>query len=324
MRKGSTIVYESTVFPGVTEDICLPILEKSSGLKCGIDFKIGYSPERINPGDKLHTVDKIVKIVAGIDKNSLELISYVYGEIISAGTYKAPSIKIAEAAKVIENTQRDINIAFMNELAIIFNNLGLDTYEILKAASTKWNFLKFSPGLVGGHCIGVDPYYLTYKAQEVGYNPEVILAGRKINDGMGRYIGKRVLAKLKEKKSKLELCNVLIMGVTFKENVPDVRNSKVFDIYKFLTSKGISVYLTDPVARSEEIKKEYGVDINNLNSNVKIDAVILAVPHEKYLKLGIKKIKKSFNLSKRIPFFDVKGVFPKEDVVLCGFKYGSL
>ena len=257
--KGSIVVYESTVYPGVTEEVCVPILEEESGLKCGVDFKVGYSPERINPGDKEHRLENIVKVVSGMDEEALEEIAKVYEMVVEAGIYKAESIKVAEAAKVIENAQRDINIAFMNELSIIFNKLGIDTKAVLEAAATKWNFLKFTPGLVGGHCIGVDPYYLTYKAQQMGYHSQIILAGRKINDEMGKYVAENTVKKMIQANRQIKGAKVAILGITFKENCPDSRNTRVIDIVRELQEYGIQVQVIDPVADAGEVKREYGI-----------------------------------------------------------------
>jgi len=306
LKKGDYVVFESTVYPGCTEEDCVPILEQESGLKLNRDFKVGYSPERINPGDKEHTLTKILKIVSGSDDEALELIAAVYGSIIKAGIYKAGSIKVAEAAKIIENTQRDVNIALMNELSLIFNRLGINTYEVLEAAGTKWNFLRFSPGLVGGHCIGVDPYYLTYKANELGYHSKIITGGRVINDAMGPYVAKQVVKKLISKGHKINGSRVLIMGATFKENVSDIRNSKVADVYHELRSFSVNVDVHDPHASSEELMKEYGYGLVD-KIDKKYDAIILAVNHDEYMNLNesyFKSITKEDSL-----FVDVKGVF---------------
>lgn len=316
LKKGSIVVYESTVYPGVTEEICVPILEQESGLKCGIDFKIGYSPERINPGDKEHRLENIVKIVSGIDEEALDKIAQIYSIVVKAGVYKASSIKVAEAAKVIENSQRDINIAFMNELALIFDKMGIDTKEVLEAAGTKWNFLNFAPGLVGGHCIGVDPYYLTYKAERLGYTPEVILAGRKINDSMGKLVAEKTVKKLIEADVPIKGAKVAILGLTFKENCPDVRNSKVFDIIKELKEYGIEVLPFDDWAESEEVEIEYGVDVvasENLDK-IKANAVILAVAHENYKNMNISQIENIFNpAQERKVLIDVKGIIDRKE-----------
>lgn len=284
LKKGDYVIFESTVYPGCTEEDCLPILEKESGLKLGKDFKIGYSPERINPGDKERTIAKILKIVSGSDEEALQEISAVYGAIITAGIYEAPTIKVAEAAKVIENTQRDLNISFVNELSIIFDRLGVDTQEVLKAAGTKWNFLKFTPGLVGGHCIGVDPYYLLHKAKQVGYDPQVILSGRRINDGMPAFIAKRLVQMLIQRGKGPGNSKVLVMGVTFKENVSDIRNSKVVDLVRELMDYSINVHLTDSHASPNEVAHEYKLTLVDKVSN-DYDAVIVAVNHDEYRDL---------------------------------------
>jgi UDP-N-acetyl-D-galactosamine dehydrogenase len=285
IKKGDYVVYESTVYPGCTEEDCLPIVEKLSGLKLCDDFKLGYSPERINPGDKQHTLATIVKVVSGCDEESLEVIAKVYELVVKAGVHKASSIKVAEAAKIIENTQRDLNIALMNELSIIFDKMNINTFEVLEAAGTKWNFLKFQPGLVGGHCIGVDPYYLTYKSSELGYNSKVILAGRTINDNMGPYVAKKVVRYIISKVSDVKASKVLVMGATFKENVSDIRNSKVADVVKELQSFFINVDVVDPFADSEELQHEYGFGLVK-EAAADYDAVIIAVPHQPYLELG--------------------------------------
>ncbi|HOV26485.1 MAG TPA: nucleotide sugar dehydrogenase [Pseudobacteroides sp.] len=321
--RGSIVVYESTVYPGVTEDVCVPILEKFSGLKCGIDFKVGYSPERINPGDKVHTVENITKIVSGMDDESLDIIANVYGLIIKAGVYRAESIKVAEAAKVIENTQRDINIAFMNELSIVFNKMGIDTLSVLRAAGTKWNFLKFFPGLVGGHCIGVDPYYLTYKSEELGYHPEVILAGRRINDGMGKYIAENTVKLLIKNDVQIKGSKVLVMGITFKENVPDVRNSRVIDIVNELNEYGIDVSVTDSNADAAEVKHEYGIDLVDLKNAGSYDAVIIAVNHNGFESITLNQLKELYRNNKYI-LVDVKGMYDREEAIKSGFSYWRL
>jgi UDP-N-acetyl-D-galactosamine dehydrogenase len=284
IKKGDYVVYESTVYPGCTEEDCLPIIEKLSGLKNISDFKIGYSPERINPGDKEHTLAKIIKVVSGCDAESAEVVAKVYELVVTAGVHRASSIKVAEAAKIIENTQRDLNIALMNELSIIFDRMGINTFEVLEAAGTKWNFLKFQPGLVGGHCIGVDPYYLTYKSRELGYDSQVILAGRVINDGMADYIAKKVLQHIIANSGNVKAAKVLIMGATFKENVSDIRNSKVADVFNGLKSFSLNVDITDPYAESAELQHEYGFSLAPQIAN-DYDAVIVAVPHNEYKKL---------------------------------------
>ena len=285
IKKGDYVVFESTVYPGCTEDDCLPIIEKLSGLKNIVDFKIGYSPERINPGDKEHTLSNIIKVVSGCDAESLEVIAKVYSLVVDAGVHKASSIKVAEAAKIIENTQRDLNIALMNELSIIFDKMGINTYEVLEAAGTKWNFLKFQPGLVGGHCIGVDPYYLTHKSKELGYDSQVILAGRAINDSMGGYVAKKVLQHIIHYNGNVKHAKVLVMGATFKENVSDIRNSKIADVVKELQSYSLNVHVTDPHASGEQLTHEYGFGLTEELSN-DYDAVIITVPHNDYKKLN--------------------------------------
>lgn len=284
IRKGDYVVYESTVYPGCTEEDCLPIVEKLSGLKNVVDYKSGYSPERINPGDKEHTLAKIVKVVSGCDGESLEVIAKVYELVVTAGVHKASSIKVAEAAKIIENTQRDLNIALMNELSIIFDKMNINTYEVLEAAGTKWNFLKFQPGLVGGHCIGVDPYYLTYKSKKLGYDSQVILAGRVINDGMAGHVAKKVLQHIIKLNGNVKHAKVLVMGATFKENVSDIRNSKIADVVKELKAFSLNVHVTDPHADSNELKHEYGFELTPVLSN-DYDAVIITVPHNSFKKL---------------------------------------
>ena len=307
LKEGDIVVFESTVYPGVTEDICAPILEKGSGLIFNKNFFLGYSPERINPGDKIHTITKIKKLVSGSTEETKKKISKMYSSIISAGVYETESIKVAEAAKVIENTQRDINIAFINELSIIFNRMGLDTNEVLNAAATKWNFLKFFPGLVGGHCIGVDPYYLAFKAQELGYNPEMILSGRRINDEIPQQIVTRVIQNLLTKTIKRSNKRALILGATFKENCPDIRNSKVQDIFSSLIQYNIKTEIYDPIANIKELKKiYYNAFIGNLDERIKYDIIIIAVSHLEFLKLDLGKYSHSQSV-----LFDVKGIYPK-------------
>ncbi|MFD1607122.1 nucleotide sugar dehydrogenase [Oceanobacillus luteolus] len=295
LTKGSIVVFESTVFPGATEDICIPILEEESGLVSGVDFKVGYSPERINPGDKVHRLETIVKVVSGQDEESLDVIAKVYELVVEAGVHKAASIKVAEAAKVIENSQRDINIAFMNELSIIFNKMDIDTKEVLEAAGTKWNFLKFSPGLVGGHCIGVDPYYLTYKAEQMGYHSQIILAGRKINDDMGKYVAENTVKKMIKANKQIKGSKVAVFGVTFKENTPDVRNTKVVDVIKELEDYGVEVLVVDPVADVEDLVEVYGIKLTRLEDIKDIDAAVFAVPHNEFKTVELKNIKKLYN-----------------------------
>ena len=313
LSNGAIVVYESTVYPGVTEDICVPILEIESGMICGEDFKVGYSPERINPGDKIHRVENIVKITSGIDEESSKIIAQVYGIIIKAGIHRATSIKVAEAAKVIENSQRDINIAFVNELSLIFDRIGIDTLEVLEAAGTKWNFLPFKPGLVGGHCIGVDPYYLANKAEEVGYHADVILAGRKTNDGMGKFIAEKTIKKLIEAEKVVKNSHVLIMGLTFKENCPDLRNSKVEDIIKELKEYNVKISVVDPIADKNEAKKEYNVKLERWENIKDLDAIILAVGHDEYKEIDLKDLEKYYLNKKNKILIDVKGIIDKEE-----------
>jgi UDP-N-acetyl-D-galactosamine dehydrogenase len=308
LKKGDTIVYESTVYPGVTEEVCVPILEEKTGLKFNTEFFVGYSPERINPGDKKHTITKITKVVSGSTPQTLKKLSALYGSIIEAGIYEAPTIKIAEASKVIENTQRDINIAFVNELSIIFSRMGIDTNEVLKAAGTKWNFLNFFPGLVGGHCIGVDPYYLAYKSEELGYTPEMILAGRKINDSMPVFIVSQIVKQLLKQKKNSQNAKALILGATFKENCPDLRNSKVVDVYKELNEFGFQVDVFDPEADPEVFLKEYGFDKLKEISNNEYEVVILAVAHDSF-----KTINPTDLIVKEGIVFDVKGLYKDPD-----------
>ena len=323
LAPGSTVVFESTVYPGVTEDVCVPILERESGLKLGKDFSVGYSPERINPGDKVHTVDKITKIVSGSDAETLELLAGVYGRVVKAGIHRASSIKVAEAAKVIENTQRDINIALMNELAIIFNLMGIDTAEVLAAAGTKWNFLPFKPGLVGGHCIGVDPYYLTYKAESVGYHPEMILAGRRLNDGMGKYIAERTIKMLISSDRQVRNARVAILGLTFKENIPDLRNTKVVDIIKELKDYGVEVLVHDPFAEEKEVSRHYGLHTVALNKIRNVDAVVLAVAHKAYQDMGLARIAALCRQGQSL-LVDIKGMFKPEEAEQLGIRYWRL
>jgi UDP-N-acetyl-D-glucosamine/UDP-N-acetyl-D-galactosamine dehydrogenase len=306
LKKGDCVVFESTVYPGCTEEDCIPILEKESGLKFNKDFKVGYSPERINPGDKEHTLAKIMKVVSGCDAESSENIAKVYGLVVQAGIYKASSIKVAEAAKIIENTQRDLNIALMNELSIICDRMGINTFEVLEAAGTKWNFLKFFPGLVGGHCIGVDPYYLTFKAKELGYNPDVILSGRKINDNMGAYVAKKTVQLLVKAGKDISKSKVLVMGATFKENVEDIRNSKIVDVINELRSFSLSVDVIDPHASSDEFEHEYGMPLKK-DAGKDYDAIIMAVSHKQYSGLDASYFDSIS--SKNGVFIDVKGLF---------------
>ena len=314
LTKGSIVVFESTVYPGVTEEICVPILEKESGLKCGVDFKIGYSPERINPGDKVHRLETITKIVSGMDEETLDTVAKVYELVVEAGVYRAESIKVAEAAKVIENSQRDINIAFMNELSIIFHKMDIDTKAVLEAAGTKWNFLNFAPGLVGGHCIGVDPYYLTYKADALGYHSRIILAGRRINDDMGRYVAESLVKNLIKTDIAVKGARVAILGFTFKENCPDTRNTKVIDIYKELGEYGITPVVVDPEADAAEAERLYGITFRKLEDVRDMDAVIVAVAHSGFLKLSKEDIAGFFNEKHTAKvLMDIKGLFDKNE-----------
>lgn len=311
LKKDDVVIYESTVYPGTTEEICIPILENSSKLEINKDFYVGYSPERINPGDKNHKITDILKVTSGSNKASSDFIDQLYASIIPAGTFKATSIRVAEAAKVIENTQRDLNIALINELSHIFNKLDIDTYEVLEAAETKWNFLPFKPGLVGGHCIGVDPYYLTFKAQEMGYEPRVILAGRQINDEMAEYVSKNLIDMILSKNHILEKSKVLIMGFTFKEDCPDTRNTKIFDLYNFIESSGLKCDIYDPVADCEEVYKNYKIRlIENISKN-KYEAILIAVPHKEFIKMRIKDIK--MLLKPNGVIYDLKSIFDRKD-----------
>ena len=323
MVKGSCIVFESTVYPGATEEVCIPILENESNLKYGKDFTAGYSPERINPGDKVHTLDRIIKIVAGSDEYTSRLLFHVYSKIITAGIHTASSIKVAEAAKVIENTQRDLNIALMNELAMIFEKIGIDTNEVLEAAGTKWNFIPFKPGLVGGHCIGVDPYYLTFKAESLGYHPEMILAGRRINDGMGKYVAEKTVKMLIRAGIQVNGAKIAVLGITFKENVPDLRNTKVVNIISELKDYGIEVLVHDPVADPNEAEKYYGIKLHETDKLVGVDAVMIVVTHKYYKELGLLNISKL--CANKIPLIiDIKGVFDVDEAKKMGIEYWRL
>lgn len=323
LTKGSIVVFESTVYPGVTEDVCVPILERESGLKCGVDFKIGYSPERINPGDKVHRLETIKKIVSGMDAESLDCIAKVYELVVEAGVHLAESIKVAEAAKVIENSQRDINIAFMNELSIIFNKMGIDTKSVLEAAGTKWNFLKFYPGLVGGHCIGVDPYYLTYKAEMMGYHSQIILSGRRINDDMGKYVAENIVKKLIEADKPVKGAKVAILGFTFKENCPDTRNTKIIDIVKELGEYGITPVIADPTADAEEAKRLYGVEFVDIGTISNMDAVVLSVAHDCFKNLSMGDIDALFGNGKKV-LIDIKGLLDRKEYENAGYSYWRL
>ena len=326
LTEGSIVVFESTVYPGVTEDICIPILEKESGLKCGIDFKVGYSPERINPGDKIHRLETIVKVVAGMDEESLDDIAKVYELVVDAGVHRAASIKVAEAAKVIENSQRDVNIAFMNELSIIFNKMDIDTNEVLEAAGTKWNFLNFSPGLVGGHCIGVDPYYLTYKAEQMGYHSQIILSGRRINDDMGKYVVENLVKNLIKADVPVKDAKVAILGFTFKENCPDTRNTRVIDIVNELKEYGINPMIADPEADAEEANHEYGITFNSIEDVNQMDAVIVAVGHDQFMNLEQNDFNRMFKQARNgnKVLLDIKGVLNRKEYEAAGYRYWRL
>ena len=326
LTKGSIVVYESTVYPGVTEDVCVPILEEESGLKCGVDFKVGYSPERINPGDKVHRLETITKIVSGMDAETLDTVAKVYELVVEAGVHRADSIKVAEAAKVIENSQRDINIAFMNELSVIFNKMGIDTKSVLEAAGTKWNFLKFSPGLVGGHCIGVDPYYLTYKAEMLGYHSQIILSGRRINDDMGKYVAENVVKKLIKAETPVRNARVAILGFTFKENCPDTRNTKIIDIVNELNEYGITPVICDPAADADEAKRLYGIKFVDMSDIKDMDAVVIAVAHTQFANLSlseIDKLYKDIDTSRKV-LIDIKGILDRAEAERTGYSYWRL
>ncbi len=326
LTKGSIVVYESTVYPGVTEEICIPILEQESGLKHGEDFEVGFSPERINPGDKVHTLENIVKVVSGSSEESLDIIAKIYELVVDAGVHRAASIKVAEAAKVIENSQRDVNIAFMNELSIIFNMMDIDTQAVLEAAGTKWNFLPFSPGLVGGHCIGVDPYYLTYKAEQMGYQSQVILSGRRINDGMGKYVAENTIKQLIKADHNIHDAKVGILGFTFKENVPDTRNTRVIDIINELKEYDVTPLVYDPVADKAEAKEEYGLEMNEIEEMKDLDAIILAVGHKEFKEMSKQDFtgmyKPGSNGNKVM--IDVKGQLDREELETAGYNYWRL
>lgn len=323
IKKDAIVVFESTVYPGVTEEICIPILEKESGLVCRKDFKVGYSPERINPGDKVHRLESIVKIVSAIDQESLDIIAKVYALVVEAGIYKAESIKIAEAAKVIENSQRDINIAFMNELAVIFNKMNIDTKSVLKAAGTKWNFLKFEPGLVGGHCIGVDPYYLTYRASILGYESKIILAGRTINDSMGKYVAEQTIKQLIKAGIPIKGAKAALFGITFKEDCPDVRNTKVIDIIKELTEYGVDVTVIDSIADQHDLKKIHNIETCEMSSIHNIDVCIFSVAHTQFKNINMITLRKMYR-NKAFVLIDVKGIFDKATAENAGYQYWRL
>ncbi len=323
LHKGDIVVFESTVYPGVTEEVCVPIMEEESGLKCGEDFFVGYSPERINPGDKVHRLETITKIVSGMDEATLETVAKVYELVVEAGVYRAESIKVAEAAKVIENSQRDINIAFMNELSIIFNKMGIDTKAVLAAAGTKWNFLKFYPGLVGGHCIGVDPYYLTYKAEMMGYHSQVILAGRRINDDMGKYVAENCVKNLIKAGKSVKDAKVAILGFTFKENCPDTRNSKVYDIVAELREYGIEPIVADPNGDASEAHRLYGVDFADISEVRDMDAVILAVAHTQFMSFTMEDMDSFFGEGQKV-LLDIKGILNRAEYEKAGYRYWRL
>lgn len=324
LTKDSIVVYESTVYQGVTEEICIPILERESGLKCGVDFKVGYSPERINPGDNEHRLHNIVKIVSGMDEETLDIVAKVYELVVEAGVHKAESIKVAEAAKVIENSQRDINIAFMNELSIIFNKMNIDTQSVLAAAGTKWNFLKFTPGLVGGHCIGVDPYYLTYKAEQLGYHSQIILAGRRINDDMGKYVAENLIKSLIKADIPVKGAKVGILGFTFKDNCPDTRNTRVIDIINELYEYDIKTVICDPVADKNEAMLEYGLKFIDIENFKGLDAVIVAVAHDLFSNLSVHRMNAMYADIQRKVLIDVKGILNKRTFEESGYVYWRL
>src|SRR5690625_4254253 len=324
LTKGSIVVYESTVYPGTTEEICIPILEEESGLKFGEDFKVGYSPERINPGDKVNTLTKIVKVVSGSDEKALKEIKQVYDSIIEAGIHEAESIKVAEASKVIENSQRDINIAFMNELSMVFNKMDINTKAVLEAAGTKWNFLDFTPGLVGGHCIGVDPYYFTYKAEQLGYHSQIILSGRKINDDMGKYVASNIIKKMIKAKQEIDGAKVAIFGLTFKENVGDVRNTRIIDIIDELKEYGVNVIVYDPVAEAENVYREFGIELAAKEELHDLDSVVMAVPHKELVsEFDLNKLEALFKNDRKV-LVDIKSIYDRKECERMGFHYWSL
>ena len=324
LTPGSVVAFESTVYPGVTEEVCVPILERASGLKCGVDFKVGYSPERINPGDKVHRLETITKIVSGMDAETLNTVAKVYEIVVKAGVHRAESIKVAEAAKVIENSQRDINIAFMNELSIIFNRMGIDTLDVLRAAGTKWNFLNFRPGLVGGHCIGVDPYYLTYRAEQMGYHSQVILAGRRINDDMGKYVAEQLVKRLISADIPVKNANVAILGLTFKENCPDTRNTKVMDIVRELAEYGITPVICDPQADAAGAKREYGVELVPMSAIREMDAVVLTVAHEEFRYFTVQELDGFYKENQQKVLVDIKGILDRSTYESAGYSYWRL
>jgi UDP-N-acetyl-D-galactosamine dehydrogenase len=312
LKKGDIVVYESTVYPGATEEDCIPVLERESGLRFGPDFTVGYSPERINPGDREHTFTKIRKIVSGSDARTLDVVAQVYGSVVTAGVHRASSLKVAEAAKVIENTQRDLNIALMNELAVVFKRMGIDTMEVLEAAGSKWNFMPFRPGLVGGHCIGVDPYYLTHKAEKLGYIPQVILAGRRINDNMGRYVARSTIKQMLVRGIDVARSRIGVLGITFKENCPDIRNSKVLDIVKELRSYGVEVVICDPHADPHEVREEYGIELGRIDADHQVDTLIAAVSHTEFKGLSATRLRAMVRGDKPV-FADVKSIFNRAE-----------
>jgi len=323
LKKGAIVIFESTVYPGVTEEICVPILERESGLVCGENgFKVGYSPERVNPGDKVHRLETIVKVVSGQDAETLDQVAFLYEQVIEAGVHRAATIKVAEAAKVIENTQRDLNIALMNELAVIFDKMDIDTLDVLEAAGSKWNFLPFRPGLVGGHCIGVDPYYLTYKAEILGYHPDVILAGRQINDGMGKFIAEKTVKQLIAADRRIKGARVLVLGLTFKENCEDIRNSRVIDIIRELESYGIEVFVHDPVANSEKALDEYGIQLLDYSGLNDLDAIVAAVPHDLLVSTDVSDYASHVKFGS--PFMDIKSVYDRGELECAGFRVWRL
>jgi UDP-N-acetyl-D-galactosamine dehydrogenase len=323
LQKGSCVVFESTVYPGATEEVCVPLIEKESGMKFGRDFSVGYSPERINPGDKVHTLERVIKIVSGSDEATADMLVKVYGQVVKAGIHRASSIKVAEAAKVIENTQRDLNIALMNELAMIFDIMGIDTIEVLEAAGSKWNFLPFRPGLVGGHCIGVDPYYLTFKAESLGYHPEMILAGRRVNDGMGKYIAEKTIKLLIKSGKAVKGAKVAVLGITFKEDVPDLRNTRVVDIVGELEEYGVEVVVHDPMADSDEAKEHYGLELKPIEKLKGADAVVLAVMHKAYREMGLPGVA-SLCMNGKPIVVDVKCLFSETEAEAMGITYWRL
>lgn len=324
MPEGSVVVFESTVYPGVTEEICIPVLESESGMQCGRDFKVGYSPERINPGDPDHRFENIVKIVSGMDEETLDIIARVYGLAVQAGVYRAESIKVAEAAKVIENAQRDVNIAFMNELAMLFHQMGINTRAVLQAAGTKWNFLKFSPGLVGGHCIGIDPYYLMYKAQDSGYHSKIIRAGRQINDGMGKFVAEQIIKTIVRLKLDVKHVRMAVLGLAYKENCTDIRNTKVTDIIDELKEYGISPLVVDPLVDPQQVYEEYGIELTAMDDLQDLDVVVVAVPHAHFASMTVDDYAAIFGNRPKKVMFDVKGVYSRDSFERSGYHYWSL